>query len=435
MSDKAMQRLKDEITMFEAGIEVLSQEENPVRKLNQTIVEAMLENNRRLLKACEEGAPIIASYYGFAPEVLVAMDLPWYSIAAAPVTTPAHVWQEQVKECDNLDVAMDLCTAIRLSIYNIVNDLFPIPTALIAGINPCDGIGMLHQILPAREKWRNVPTFAPDMPYTNDDRAMGYYAREIREMVAFIEENTGRKLDIDRLREIVNESNRQYQLWAEYNELRRAVPCPHGYEFGVQLWIMVTMLWPGDPRCTAWLEGLIAQTEQLVREGKGKVPEEKIRVFWYDLRTLTDWMDELGSWLEKEWGAVVIMDMIVYNPYTLVDTSTEETMFRDLAKRSLCDALMLRQEQGSSQNLVTDITRVVKDYKIDCVIWPAHMGHKAMAGMQGIGREVCRELGVPLLQLGIDIFDPRYASTDEVKEKISSFFTTMELDKKHARNT
>ena len=121
------------------------------------------------------------------------------------------------------------------------------------------------------------------------------------------------------------------------------------------------------------------------------------------------------------------MDMIVYNPYTLVDTSTEETMFRDLAKRSLCDALMVRQEQGPSENLVTDITRIVKDYKADCVIWPAHMGHKAMAGTIGIGREVCRELGVPLLQLGLDIFDPRYTTADEVKDMISSFFTTMEL--------
>ncbi len=425
MNEKAIQRMKDEITMFEMGMDILSQADNADLKLNESIVQAMMENNRKLLKACEEGTPIIASYHAFAPEVLVAMDIPWYAIAATPVTTPAHILEEQVKECDNLGVSPDLCTAIRLSIYNIVNDLFPIPNALVAMINPCDGTGMLHQVLTARKDWRSVPTFAPDMPYMNDERAMNYYVREFREMIAFLEKHTGKKLDIDRLREVVKESNRQYQLWAEYNELRRATPCPHGYSFGAQIWIMVTMLWPGDPRCTAWLEGLIVQTEQLVRDGKGAIPDEKIRVFWYDLRPF--WMHEFGSWMEDEWGAVVIMDMIVYNPYTLIDTSTEETMFRDLAKRSLCDALMVRQEQGPSENLVTDITRIVKDYKADCVIWPAHMGHKAMAGTIGIGREVCRELRVPLLQLGIDIFDPRYTTADEVKNMISSFFTTMEL--------
>ncbi|NQT72808.1 MAG: 2-hydroxyacyl-CoA dehydratase [Chloroflexi bacterium] len=76
-------------------------------------------------------------------------------------------------------------------------------------------------------------------------------------MVAFLEEHTGRQLDIDRLREVIKESNKQYELWAEYNELRRAVPCPDGYKVGAQFWTMVQMLWPGNPKCAAWLENQI----------------------------------------------------------------------------------------------------------------------------------------------------------------------------------
>ncbi|MCP4608603.1 MAG: 2-hydroxyacyl-CoA dehydratase, partial [Planctomycetes bacterium] len=208
-------------------------------------------------------------------------------------------------------------------------------------------------------------------------------------------------------------------------ELRRAVPCPHGYKIGAQIWTMVTMLWPGDPRCTAWLEELVTETEQRVQEGIGAVPAEKIRLFWYDLRPF--WVYEFAPWLEKEWGAVVIMDMITYNPYTLIDTSTEETMLRGLAKRSLSDALMVRQERGPANIVATDITRVVKDYKIDCVVWPAHMGHKAKAGVVGIGRQVCRELNVPFLYIDLDIFDPQYTSSDEIKDQMSKFFTAMGL--------
>jgi hypothetical protein len=41
--------------------------------------------------------------------------------------------------------------------------------------------------------------------------------------------------------------------------------------------------------------------------------------------------------------------------------------------------------------------------------------------------EECRELGVPFLDIGMDQFDRRYMSPEEVKENISQFFTAMGL--------
>lgn len=425
MTTTALKRMQDEVAMLQMGIERLKERNTESARLNATVLEALVEYNAKILKAHEEGGPFIASYYAYAPEIYAAMDLPWYSIAA-PITTPSAMMEQQARECDNLDLPADLCTAIRLSIYYIENDMCLPPTASIAMITPCDGMQIMNQVLAAKEGWQDVPMFAPDPPYMDDDRTLDYYTQEFREMVGFIEEHTGRRVDMDRLREVVEESNRQYQLWAEYNELRRAVPCPHGWKIGNQIWTMVQMLWPGDPRCTAWIEELIASTEQLVKEGKGAVPEERIRLFWYDIRP--QYLQEFASWLEKEWGAVMVMDMFTYNPYTVVDTSTDESMLRGLAKRGLCDVPMVRQERGqASEHFASDLTRIVRDYRIDCVVWPAHMGHKAMAGTVGIGREVCRDLGVPLLYLGVDLFDRRYTSIDEITGKMAQFFTAMGL--------
>ena len=407
MSTRAIERLKDEIALFRAGLDYLQQSEKPGARLNLAVVQALLENNERLVKSIEEGTPFIASYHAYGPEIMAAMDLPWYAIAATPVTTPPAVLQQQVQECDSMDIPADLCTVIRLALYQIENDFFPPPTASIMMITPCDGTLILHQILAAREDWRDVPWFAPDAPYLDSERALDYYTHQFREMVTFLEKHTGRRLDFDRLREVITE------------------PCPHGYRIGFQIWALVSMLWSGDPRCTAWLEDLVSQTAQRVREGAGAVPEERIRLFWYDLRP--PWVHEFASWLEKEWGAVIIMDMVNYNPYTLIDTSTEETMLRGLAKRSMFDSVMVRQERGPAEILSIDIPRIVRDYKIDCVVWPAHMGHKALAGTVGIGREICRELGVPFLHLGLDLFDPRYTTADEVKDRMSQFFTSMGL--------
>jgi hypothetical protein len=121
------------------------------------------------------------------------------------------------------------------------------------------------------------------------------------------------------------------------------------------------------------------------------------------------------------------MDMTGYAPYTLIDPSSEESMFKGLAKRNLCDVPMVRQVRGTADTLINDLMMVVKDYKIDCVVWPAHMGHKDGAASVGIMREVCRDLGVPFLQIGLDLFDKRYTSVDEIKDRISKFFTAMGL--------
>jgi hypothetical protein len=121
------------------------------------------------------------------------------------------------------------------------------------------------------------------------------------------------------------------------------------------------------------------------------------------------------------------MDMVSYCPYDLVDTSSEDSIFRGLAKRAFQDGPMVHQGRGLADNVVNDITHIVKDYSIDCVIFPGHMGHKDMAASASLMREVCGDLNVPFLYIGLDVADPRYTTVDEIKNRISEFFTVMAL--------
>ena len=121
------------------------------------------------------------------------------------------------------------------------------------------------------------------------------------------------------------------------------------------------------------------------------------------------------------------MDMVSYCPYELVDTSTEDTLFRGLAKRAFQDPPMIHQGRGVADNVVHDIRRIVKDYQIDCVVFPGHMGHKDMAASTSLMRETCRELDVPFLHIGMDICDDRYTTVEEIKDKFSQFFAAMGL--------
>jgi len=326
---------------------------------------------------------------------------------------------------DRLGVPPDCCTLLRLLLYYQVAGLLPIPTAYLALTEPCDSVAGLHAAFMNHPDWRDVPVFCPDVPYHATDRAYDYYAGELKRMIEFITKHTGKTMDIKCLKEVVDETNRGYALWIEYSELRRAVPAPHSYVMPLSGFYTLNTGGAGDPVATQWYRDMVANAEARVREKRPEIPNQKIRLLWYDIQPM--FFSEVVPWLEKEWGAIIAMDMVSYCPHELVDTSTEDLMFRGLAKRALQHPPMIHQARGLVDNVIEDLRRIVTDYKIDCVIFPGHMGHKDMAATASIARETCRELGVPFLYIGMDICDKRYTTVDQLKDKISQFFKAMKL--------
>ena len=91
---------------------------------------------------------------------------------------------------------------------------------------------------------------------------------------------------------------------------------------------------------------------------------------------------------------------------------------------------MIRQARGSVDVMIGDITRIAKDYKCDCVIFPGHVGHKDQSASVGFLKEACRDLKLPLLTLTVDNFDPRYTTLDVLKRQISEFFEAHQLGRR-----
>ena len=430
--EKSLARYKQErdwFALLREGTKMLPGEEG---RLQEKLLTILLDSKETVVDCVENDKPFIAGYFCNAPELFHAMDLPWYMLMETPfLAASAPYLLSDIEGAENMGIGTDLCTAIRLPIYYIESGLMPVPTAVLGLLYPCDGAPMLHQVLEHNKAWKDVPIYSCDPPYTSDERAVEYFADELRRMADFLQKHTGKTLDMKKLALVCEESNRSYTLWQDYNELRRNVPCPHGWEIGgAQAFAISQCFVAGDPRCTDWFRQLYKCGELKIREGKGASAtegwKEKIRLFWFDIMPY-GWIFELMPWLEEEWGAVIVMDMFSNFPYTLIDTSSEKTIFHGLAKRNLLDAPMIRQARGTAENFSNDIRRIVKDYKIDCVIWPGHMGHKDGAATTGIMRETCRELAVPFLHIGLDLFDRRYTNPEEVRNKVSEYFRGMGL--------
>ncbi len=430
--EKSLARYKQErdwFVLLRDATKLLPGEEG---RLQEKLLTILLDSKETVVDCVENEKPFIAGYFCNAPELFHAMDLPWYMLMETPfLAATAPYLQSDIEGSENMGIGTDLCTAIRLPIYYIESGLMPVPSAVLGLLYPCDGAPMLHQVLEHNKAWKDVPIYSCDPPYTSDERAVEYFADELRRMADFLQKHTGKTLDMKKLALVCEESNRSYTLWQDYNELRRNVPCPHGWEIGgAQAFAISQCFVAGDPRCTDWFRQLYKCGELKIREGKGASAtegwKEKIRLFWFDIMPY-GWIFELMPWLEEEWGAVIVMDMFSNFPYSLIDTSSEKTIFHGLAKRNLLDAPMIRQARGTAENFAGDIRRIVTDYKIDCVIWPGHMGHKDGAATTGIMRETCRDLAVPFLHIGLDLFDRRYTNPEEVRDKVSEYFRGMGL--------
>jgi benzoyl-CoA reductase/2-hydroxyglutaryl-CoA dehydratase subunit BcrC/BadD/HgdB len=422
-----LERTIEDVDRYQSILTLLEATPSEMNHLHIPLVQDRLRSARRTLECVEKGEPFIAAWFTNAPEICAAMDLHWYcqlaGVFVSAIESPHAA--EDLEGIDQLAVPADVCTLLRLGMYYIDAGLLPIPTAVIALIEPCDGVTSLHEAIRCHRDWRDVPMFAPDPPYYDDERSIEYFANELREMVVFLEEHTGHRLEMDRLREVVEESNRQYELWLEYSDLRRSIPCPHGVVLALSAFGVAQNNLCGTPTGTAWFRDLVADAERRIREGEPEVPDQKIRLLWNDIHPV--WFDELTPWLEAEWGATVIQSMLTYCPYTLVDTSSEDSIWRGLAKRNLLDTPMIRQARGKVEGFVRDIGRIVEDFSIDCVIWPGHMGHKDSAASVSVMSETCREIGVPFLHIGVDQFDRRYTPVDEIKNRIAQFFRAMKI--------
>jgi len=427
MTEKRLERTRENMANYEAALQFVEATPGELGHLHAQLIKMQVNQHRKTIECVERGEPLVASYFTNAPEIYTAMDLHWYCLIAQSFGGPGeniHM-MEDLEACDRLAVASDICTLLRLGLFYLDAGLLPRPSAVVALSEPCDGVTGLHEALRRHREWRDIPMFSPDPPYWDDERSVAYFAQELRRMVAFLEHHTGKTLDVGRLREACQESNKQYTLWLEWNELRRAVPSPHGYALALSTFGAAQGPDSGRPEVTAFFEDLVADAEMRVREKRGEVADQRVRLLWFDVQPI--WFSLLAPWMEQEWGACVVMDMFSYCPYTLVDTSTEETMFRDLAKRNLLDVPMIRQARGVAENFLSDITRIVRDFSVDCVVVPGHMGHKDGAASISLMRETCRGLDVPFMYIGVDQFDRRYTTIDQMKDKISQFFTAMGL--------
>ncbi len=121
------------------------------------------------------------------------------------------------------------------------------------------------------------PGFFVDCPFQRSNLENAYLKKEFEEMVRFLEDQSGQKMDRDKLQENIARMDREIELFRQIDDLRRNIPSPFLPPDFLKLFT-VDCLFAGEPQAIEYLEAVCRELTEKVNAGRGIAYPERFRV-------------------------------------------------------------------------------------------------------------------------------------------------------------
>ena len=239
--------------------------------------------------AKKEGRPVVWSTSIAPQELLEAMDLtvvyPENHAAAVGARKDALQF---IAKAEAQGYSVDICSYARVNAgYADIRfseaENIPMPDLLYCCSNICCTVIKWYENL---AKKFNIPLIMIDAPFNSSyevsEDNVTFVEGQIRDAIAKLEEFTGRKMDYDRLKEVMEISNETAAWWKKATDLAVHVPSPlNGFDMFNYMATIVCLRGrkEGTQLFKLWYE------ELKEKAGRGEGPwkdnsEEKYRIMW-----------------------------------------------------------------------------------------------------------------------------------------------------------
>ncbi|MEA1959571.1 MAG: 2-hydroxyacyl-CoA dehydratase family protein [Chloroflexota bacterium] len=400
-----------------------------IRKMNQSGPNArksdilyynMLEGYYKRLLSAHDNNNLIAAHTDFFPvELLYAMDI-------VPMHTEVTTWmivlftgeiENILASGSELGLVSEICTPHRGIAGAYANGVVPRPDMMLWSNLVCDNTAKSGELI---VEITGSKGYFLDYPFKSSASEMDYLVAELGDLVGFLERQSGRKMDWDRLSHIVGQMNVQIELMRQINELRKAVPTPFSPLGFLQL-ITADYLCPGQPEAIAYLETLRDELSQMVEAGEGAVSNERFRLmsFWLPPMHMMGFLDRIA----EEFGAVSVTE-----PFFTFWGEGELDPGKPLesvARKSYIIPAM-RMFGPMDERAIGSIVDCVEQYRVNGAVYYANIGCRHTCATIKLFKDVLADVDVPMLTIDCDVVDPTVTSEDEVRGKLEQFFEMLE---------
>ncbi len=397
----------------------MSKAQPKVRQSEIIYYQMLADYFNRLLNARKDGGFIAAHTLFFPSEIMYAMGI-------EPMNTETTSWMTALflGECADLlaagaelGLASEICSPHRGLAGAFAIKALPRPDVVLWSNMVCDNTAKSGELL---MKINDCPGFFLDRPFQRSKVELDYLVHELEDMVAFLEEHSGRKMDWDRLSGIVAEMDTQIQLLRQINRLRQAIPSPFHPQGFLEL-LTIDYLFAGRPEATDYLRTLVQELTEAVRDGRGAVPRERFRLMTLFLPPMY-----LMGFLERisqEYGAVSVTEPFFCN---WVEGRLDPSRPLESVARKSYLLPEMRMYGPLDDRALENIVQSAKQYKIDGAVYYADVGCRHTCATIKLFKDTLDELGIPVLTLDCDIVDPTVTSEEEIRDKLERFFELLE---------
>ena len=303
----------------------------------------------------------------------------------------------------------------------------PFPTLVVCNYVGCNvyvkWFEHLADISGAKLFVLDVPFSRTGEPTAADVR---YVVAQMEELIALSESLTGRKFDLDELREICGYAARAEEGYSRVKHLTKARPAPFDAYFDA-----INMMGPinvlrGTREAAEFFDDAVEEFESLRAQGLGPLTEERFRTvvegpppypYYRSFRNLF-----------TRWGAVAVA-----STYSTVGGIWEFGFRHDPRRPLESIAEQMLRENLTNRSIVArygQIKRYVEEWNADALVIHSIKSCRLFSAGQGDMREYfTRELGVPTLLVESDLEDPRYYAEAQLRNRIDAFFESLEHKK------
>ncbi|MBK7584660.1 MAG: benzoyl-CoA reductase subunit B [Myxococcales bacterium] len=400
----------------------------------------------KLSTANEDGRKVAYTFVpGNLTELMLALDmLPVLPEINALQSGMRKLSGNYITEAEKLGHSEDVCTYVKCDIGmmksgNIgpTGTKLPNPDILLLSYTGCFTFMKWFELL--KEEYK-CPVAMLHVPYQGD----GHITKEMRtyvidqlerEVIPALEKAAGKKLDLDRLSELLERSKKAEDDLVAVWESAQNTPSPiDGYFGGVYYIGPIFSAFRGTQDACDYYAMLRREVEQRVKEGKGPVtpdgdaPEEKYRLV---VEGPPNWTNFFDFWrMFSREGATVVS-----STYTRVG-GLYDTGFRHDPKDpigTLADYCLGCYTNLNLPMRTKLLASYIEKYKADgFLINSVKSCNSFSAGQLLMLRELERKTGVPGGFIESDLVDPRYFGKANIENRVQSYLQMLEARKARA---
>ncbi len=377
---------------------------------------------------------------GSMNEILKSFDLPVVFPEINSLQTAVRkVAHEFLDEAEDYGYSPDICgyvkadVAVQLRGGDHPMGQIPKPSMAVY-TNACNTYIKWAEIW---ERMYDIPIFTLDVPGTRQggvvtsrgersfENDRSYVEAQLRELITLCEEVTGKKFDIDKLREVLGHANDVSTSWSRVLELNSNTPSVFNALTDGTIYLGVANGFRGTAAGSTYFKNLVEEMEYKVKHRIGTLTDEQHRLLFVGVPCYP--IFRRFNEIFAEWKGTFVNSTYLW--FASGGTNRGFQYDLNLPIESLAEGVLLsvRDAMDSMFHQSMMVEEMLRDMNVDGVVYhPIKSCRTVSTGLADSRRYLMEQCDVPSLFIESDMMDKRVVSEAQMKNRIDAFFEGLE---------